>query len=96
MRINEQELKRRWPTGVLRPRVVVYRNDGGELQAHVTPPERLFALSGAVQDQCSTMVYSLQSVLDFASKVMLHRHTMMHVPVLRADSLLIFFAQIED
>jgi len=30
--IAEAELKRRWPTGVLRPRVHVYRNDGGLLQ----------------------------------------------------------------
>jgi len=51
--IDEAELKRRWPTGVLRPRVQVYRNDGGLLK-----------------DTGTTMIYSLQQLLEFASKVL--------------------------
>lgn len=51
MKITETELKRRWPSSVLRPRVTVRRNDGGLLR-----------------DTAETMVYSLQQLMEFASK----------------------------
>ena len=47
IRIPDAEMKRRWPTGVLRPRVKAYKNDGGKL----------------AEQSASVMLYSIDQLL---------------------------------